>query len=67
MFAACTTQWAHAPGLVAVPTGLPAERVEAKASGLGVTADADFWWRFEVLENEALRLLHDEVKRASHA
>lgn len=69
VFRACSTQWSYAaemaagmgtPVVVSRPTGLPADRVEAKARGRGVKADTDFWHRLELLEMEALRAMREQ-------
>ncbi|NTU60089.1 MAG: hypothetical protein HGA98_03405 [Deltaproteobacteria bacterium] len=62
MFGHCGTQWAWAPSGEAgcFATGLPAERVEARARGLGVKVDRDFLWRFAVLEAAALDAMREK-------
>lgn len=71
VFRGCVHQWAYqtvgvptpaGPALTSVPTGIPAERVAAKARGYGVTAGAAFWELFEYLEAYALEALTDDRK-----
>lgn len=61
VFGHCGTQWTYAPAGPGGcwPTGLPAERVEARARACKVTIDAEFLWRFGLLETTALDAMRE--------
>lgn len=60
MFCAAGTQWCYAE---AVPVGLRYEAVEILRRAHRVRGDPEFWACLQVLEHEALTVLHERAKR----